>query len=223
MPERKKAYPLRVEPALWAALERCAAADFRSVNAEIGLSIADGRQLASIRGAVRELAVNGITIASADIEGAAQDLFGVPAITGTMRASDVVAAGTHVETLTADATQSAGTTSFDAQAALATGTDIDIAGALTPVDGGYRLAVDRAQLQQGQLSARLARPTVIQVAGSSVAVMAGPRLMDCMVQISKAADSGMQVSLDQKVQKSSRASPAGVAFDRFRLPVAGIR
>jgi translocation and assembly module TamB len=141
-----------------------------SVNAEIGLSIADGRQLASIRGAVRELDVNGITIASADIEGAVQDLFGVPAITGTIRAADVVAAGTHVETLTADATQSAGTTSFDAQATLATGTDIDIAGALTPVDGGYRLAVDRAQLQQGALSARLAQPTVIQVAGSSVAL-----------------------------------------------------
>jgi len=31
----KKAYPLRIEPALWAALERAAAADFRSVNAEI--------------------------------------------------------------------------------------------------------------------------------------------------------------------------------------------
>ena len=31
----KKAYPLRVEPALWAALERCAAADFRSVNGQI--------------------------------------------------------------------------------------------------------------------------------------------------------------------------------------------
>lgn len=31
----KKAFPLRVEPALWAALERTAAADFRSVNAEI--------------------------------------------------------------------------------------------------------------------------------------------------------------------------------------------
>jgi len=31
----KKAFPLRVEPALWAALERAAAADFRSVNAEI--------------------------------------------------------------------------------------------------------------------------------------------------------------------------------------------
>jgi hypothetical protein len=31
----RKAFPLRVEPALWAALERTAAADFRSVNAEI--------------------------------------------------------------------------------------------------------------------------------------------------------------------------------------------
>ena len=31
----KKAYPLRIEPGLWAALERCAAADFRSVNAQI--------------------------------------------------------------------------------------------------------------------------------------------------------------------------------------------
>ena len=34
-PPPKKAFPLRIEPALWAALERAAAADFRSVNAEI--------------------------------------------------------------------------------------------------------------------------------------------------------------------------------------------
>ncbi len=31
----RKAFPLRAEPALWAALERTPAADFRSVNAEI--------------------------------------------------------------------------------------------------------------------------------------------------------------------------------------------
>jgi hypothetical protein len=31
----KKAFPLRLDPALHAALERAAAADFRSVNAEI--------------------------------------------------------------------------------------------------------------------------------------------------------------------------------------------
>lgn len=31
----KKAYALRIEPSLWDALERAAAADLRSVNAEI--------------------------------------------------------------------------------------------------------------------------------------------------------------------------------------------
>jgi len=34
-PKPKKAFPLRVEPSLWDALERAAAADLRSVNAEI--------------------------------------------------------------------------------------------------------------------------------------------------------------------------------------------
>ena len=31
----KKSFPLRLDPALYAALERAAAADFRSVNAEV--------------------------------------------------------------------------------------------------------------------------------------------------------------------------------------------
>ena len=31
----RKAYPLRVDPGLWAAVERCAASDLRSVNAEV--------------------------------------------------------------------------------------------------------------------------------------------------------------------------------------------
>ena len=35
MPDPKKAFPLRIEPALFEQLERCAAAEFRSVNAEI--------------------------------------------------------------------------------------------------------------------------------------------------------------------------------------------
>ena len=31
----RKAYPLRVDPGLWAAVERCANADLRSVNAQV--------------------------------------------------------------------------------------------------------------------------------------------------------------------------------------------
>ncbi len=34
-PKPKKAFPLRLEPALWDVVERAAAADLRSVNAEI--------------------------------------------------------------------------------------------------------------------------------------------------------------------------------------------
>ena len=36
MPDaERKAYPLRVDPALWSAVERCASADLRSVNAQV--------------------------------------------------------------------------------------------------------------------------------------------------------------------------------------------
>ena len=35
MSGERKSYPLRVDPALWAAIERAATADLRSVNGEI--------------------------------------------------------------------------------------------------------------------------------------------------------------------------------------------
>jgi hypothetical protein len=35
----RKAFPLRVDPALWSAVERCAASDLRSVNAEVEVLI----------------------------------------------------------------------------------------------------------------------------------------------------------------------------------------
>ncbi|MDO7843950.1 type II toxin-antitoxin system antitoxin [Sphingomonas immobilis] len=34
-PPQKKAFPLRIDPALYAAIERAAAGDLRSVNAEV--------------------------------------------------------------------------------------------------------------------------------------------------------------------------------------------
>jgi hypothetical protein len=33
--DARKAYPLRVDPALWGAVERCAAAELRSINAQV--------------------------------------------------------------------------------------------------------------------------------------------------------------------------------------------
>ncbi|UJW87165.1 translocation/assembly module TamB domain-containing protein [Devosia sp. SL43] len=141
-----------------------------AVNAEVTLAPDGATQSASVRGDVSGLAVNDIRVGAADISATISDLFGVPVVDGSVNATNVAAAGVDIRTLSARATQSGTTTVFDAQAALATGTDVDVAGSLTPVDDGYRLALDRAQLVQGQLSARLAQPTVLQVAGSNVAL-----------------------------------------------------
>ncbi|MET3924282.1 translocation/assembly module TamB domain-containing protein [Devosia sp. 2618] len=129
-------------------------------------------QGATVRGDVRNIVVNDIRVGSADISATVGDLFGVPAINGSANARNISAAGVDVTTLTAKASQSGQTTSFDAQASLAQGTNIDVAGSLAPVEAGYRLGLDRAQLTQGQLSARLAQPTVIQVSGSTVSLNA---------------------------------------------------
>jgi hypothetical protein len=48
----RKAYPLRVDPALWAAVERCAAADLRSINAQVEYLL---REALKVRGVKLEL------------------------------------------------------------------------------------------------------------------------------------------------------------------------
>jgi translocation and assembly module TamB len=146
------------------------------VHLDVELTPDGARQNALVKGTLRNVQVNDIRIGSADINASASDAFGVPEIDGTVTASAVHAAGLVIDTLTAKASQQAvpgGTgvaTAFDAQAHLGTGTNVDVAGSLAAIEGGYRLALDRAQLDQGQLSARLANPTVLTVAGSTVSL-----------------------------------------------------
>ena len=45
----RKAFPLRLDPALFAALERVAAADFRSVNAEVEVLLREALARRGIR------------------------------------------------------------------------------------------------------------------------------------------------------------------------------
>ena len=45
----RTAYPLRVDPALWAAVERAAAADLRSVNAEVECLLREALKARGIR------------------------------------------------------------------------------------------------------------------------------------------------------------------------------
>jgi hypothetical protein len=48
-PPPKKAFPLRIEPPLWDALERAAAADLRSVNSEIECLLREALERRGIR------------------------------------------------------------------------------------------------------------------------------------------------------------------------------
>ncbi|WP_051960723.1 translocation/assembly module TamB domain-containing protein [Devosia riboflavina] len=141
-----------------------------SINAALALSPVDGVQQAGLTANATNLKINDIAVGRAEISATAVDLFGVPALNGTVMASNVVAAGTTVNTLNARASQSGDTTSFDAQAALATGTNVDVAGGLAPVEGGYRVSLDRANLAQGSIAARLANPTTLLVQGNSIAL-----------------------------------------------------
>ncbi|MFC3703528.1 translocation/assembly module TamB domain-containing protein [Devosia honganensis] len=141
-----------------------------AVDAAIELMPRDGGQGAGVTANATALRVNDIAIGRAEISAVLLDLFGVPAIDGSIAASDIAAGGVTVDRLDASASQSGGNTSFAAKAALATGTDIDLAGALGPLEGGYRLGLDRAELVQGALSARLANPTALIMRGDSVAL-----------------------------------------------------
>ncbi|KKB80491.1 hypothetical protein VW35_07710 [Devosia soli] len=141
-----------------------------SLNAALELTPVDGTQQVGLTANSTDLRINDIAVGRAEIAGTVSDLFGVPAANGTVSASDIVAAGTTVTSLNARASQSGDTTNFDGEAALGTGTRVDLAGALSPVDGGYRVALDRANLTQGAIAARLSNPAALVVRGNSVAL-----------------------------------------------------
>ena len=55
----KKAFPLRLDPALFACIERCAAADFRSANAEIEVLLREALAKRGIKVGLSETAKRG--------------------------------------------------------------------------------------------------------------------------------------------------------------------
>jgi hypothetical protein len=53
-PPARKSFPLRLDPALYAALERAAAGDFRSVNAEVEVLLREALARRGIKVAAAE-------------------------------------------------------------------------------------------------------------------------------------------------------------------------
>lgn len=141
-----------------------------SAKADIKLSHPDGDQNATVNAQVRSLVLDSVRVGAADVEASIEDLFGVPAIDGTVNGQDIVAAGYDVTTLQAQATKRGEATDFSANAALAIGTTIDTAGTLAPEAGGFRLSLSRANLVQGDLAARLRSPASVLIAGQNITI-----------------------------------------------------
>src|SRR5690606_28574089 len=101
---------------------------------------------------------------------AVADLFGVPIVDGTVEAARLQAGGVAVDTLSATAQSTDGTTDFEADADLENGATARASGALSPENGGYRLRLDEASLGQGPVAARLVEPASLLVVGETIAV-----------------------------------------------------
>jgi hypothetical protein len=49
VPAERKAFPLRVDPALWSAVERCASAELRSINAQVECLLREALQARGVK------------------------------------------------------------------------------------------------------------------------------------------------------------------------------
>jgi len=141
-----------------------------SANADIALSHTETGQNATVDARIRDIVLDGVQVAAADVKASIEDLFGVPAVDGTVDGQGIVAAGYEVTTLAARANTQGERTDFSANAALSIGTTIDTAGSLQPEAGGFRLVLDRADLVQGDLAARLRRPASLLLAGDIITI-----------------------------------------------------
>ncbi|WMT92024.1 translocation/assembly module TamB domain-containing protein [Pelagibacterium sp. H642] len=166
-----------------------------SADADIVLTRAAETQEAEITAALEGIVFGDISVGDADARAVVADLFGVPVIDGSVTGSQIVAAGTTVETLDLTASSSGAITRFSGSAALNGGTGVNLAGLLEPIEDGYRVALDSFRLAQGELSASLAQPAELTVAGEAVS-FSGIELAVGSGRISATGSAGQTLDID---------------------------
>ncbi|WP_333782882.1 hypothetical protein [Nitratireductor aquibiodomus] len=138
-----------------------------SVKADLSLSQVDERQIADVNATIRDLEIEQTRVSSATVAATVEDLFGVPAVVGSINAQDISTGGVDIARLEATARQNEGATDFEGTALLDQGTQLEARGALAPEGNGYRVRLNRLGLEQGAVQARLVEPTSLLVEGSA--------------------------------------------------------
>ena len=134
------------------------------------LSEQDDKQNAAVKATVANLMAQGVAIGQATLNATIGDLFGVPVINGSAKASDALAAGIAIERLDTVATRTGDATDFQANAKLTNGATVAAKGSLAPVPKGYRVSLAQIDIAQGALQAHLVQPATVQVEGQSITV-----------------------------------------------------
>lgn len=134
-----------------------------ALDLTLDLAAAEGRQAARFAGTARNLVYEGIHVGAAELRGAAQDLFGVPAVDADVTARDVVAGGLRAVAVRGSARRDGGGTEFSLDADLVDGS-LRLAGGLAPQSGAVAVRLDEFGFRRVGLEAALARPTRILVA-----------------------------------------------------------
>ena len=134
------------------------------VRAELDFSHEDDRQMIEADGEISDIAFGNATIAGGAVNGRVDNAFGVPAISGTLRFNDAKIAGIGISGGWVEAKTADGTTTFTAETALDTETDLKLAGQLTDTGDGYAIGLDQLDLIAENPLVQLAQPAMLTVA-----------------------------------------------------------
>ncbi len=140
-----------------------------ALNADVTLSVADGRQNADVRASAERLRAFSQSVGSASINGRVLDLRGVPLVDGTAELRAVALSGVAIETATLRANGNATGTDLTLEA-LAQGTNLRAAGRLEPTTDGARLRLARFTAARPGLNAALNAPATFTLVGGTVSI-----------------------------------------------------
>ncbi|MBH0237837.1 translocation/assembly module TamB domain-containing protein [Methylobrevis albus] len=141
-----------------------------AIDADIALANAEGKQGADVTASVRGIRVETISVDEADIDLAAADLFGVPALSGRLGASGIGAGAVRIDRLDLGANRTGDDTDFTLTADLEQGR-LAADGRLATADGGYDVTLSALSLTRApDLAARLSNPVTVAVRGSEVTI-----------------------------------------------------
>ncbi|KFB09755.1 translocation/assembly module TamB domain-containing protein [Nitratireductor basaltis] len=141
-----------------------------AAQARIELAPRGDDQWARIDAEVTNLQIDETRIGAAGIEAQIDDLLGVPLAEGEITADNLRVAGIDIATLQATASTQENQTDFRADARLANGADIALAGVLEQQEQGFTLGLDTAELTRLNTTAYLVEPTQLQMIGDDITI-----------------------------------------------------